>query len=93
MRSRLSSSTSIDIYMEIAAELAGGLRYRDAVALVEVAAPVHLKFGLLNVPTLYPYGAHLQPIAQQITREKVRRAELVCEALTRAGTNISRRGG
>ena len=88
MRSRLSSSTSLDIYIEISADLAGGLRYRDAAALVEEAAPVHLKFGLLNAPTLYPYGAHLEAIAQQTAREKVRRAQLVCEDLARAGVNI-----
>lgn len=85
MRSRLSDSTTLDIYIEISADLAGGLRYRDAAALVEAAAPVHLKFGITNAPNLYPYGAHLESIAQQVTREKVRRAELVYEALTAAG--------
>ena len=92
MRSRLSSSTTLDIYIEISADLAGGLRYRDAAALVEAAAPVHLKFGILNAPNLYPYGAHLESIAQQVTREKVRRAELVYEALTAAGIYLDSSG-
>jgi hypothetical protein len=91
MRSRLASSTSLDIYIEISADLSGGLRYRDAAALVEAAAPVHLKFGLLNAPTLYPYGAHLEPIARQVTREKVRRAELVSENLVRVGVYLNGR--
>ena len=92
MRSRLSSSTTLDIYIEISSDLAGGLRYRDAAALVEAAAPVHLKFGILNAPALYPYGAHLESIAHQVTREKARRAELVCEALARAGVSVDGRG-
>ena len=93
MRSRLSGSTTLDIYIEISSDLSGGLRYRDAAALVEAAAPVHLKFGLLNAPNLYPYGAHLEPIALKVTREKIRRAELVCEELMRAGVCINGRGG
>jgi len=93
MRSLLSSSTTLDIYMEISSDLSGGLRYRDAAALVEAAAPVHLKFGLLNAPNLYPYGAHLEPIARRVTREKVRRAALVCEALLRAGLYVNEYGG
>lgn len=93
MRSGLSSSTTLDIYMEISSDLSGGLRYRDAAALVEAAAPVHLKFGLLNAPNLYPYGAHLEPVARRVTREKVRRAALVSEALTRARVYLSERGG
>ena len=93
MRSKLSSSTTLDIYMEISSDLSGGLRYRDAAALVEVAAPVHLKFGLLNAPNLYPYGAHLEPIARRVTREKVRRAALVYEALLTAGVYLDECGG
>ena len=48
-----------------------------------VAAPVHLKFGLRNAPDIYPSGHHLDSVAEAMTRERVRRAQIATEILSR----------
>jgi len=89
MRARLGPETSIDIYVEAPGDLGGGLRYREAHRFVEELAPVSLKIGIRNAPSLYPYGGHLEPAAEQSIREKVRRAELVKLALERKLAGVS----
>jgi hypothetical protein len=85
MRAALSPMTTIDIYVESPEGFGGGLRYRDVPAIVRELAPVMLKIGLRNAPTLYPYGGHLAATAEAVTREKVRRVELVLAELARSG--------
>jgi hypothetical protein len=46
-----------------------------------VAAPVYLKLGLRNAPNIYPVGGHIGAMAQNLGRERVRRAELVLRLL------------
>jgi hypothetical protein len=75
----------IDVYVESPDELGGLVRIDEAAELLRVAAPVHLKLGLRNAPALYPYGRHLERVAIEMSRERVRRARLLVEALTRAG--------
>jgi hypothetical protein len=53
--------------------------------LIEIAAPVYLKFGLRNAPDLYPSGTHLQATAIALSRERVRRARLGLDLLERSG--------
>jgi hypothetical protein len=88
MRSVLSDKTTLDVYVEAPYEMGGGLRYRDLAALAQ-QAPLHLKFGLRNAPSLYPYGSHLEPLAERSIREKVRRIEIVVRQLQRVGLDVS----
>ncbi len=85
MRQRLTSATSIDIYVESPLTMGGGMRYRDVHRFVEELTPLSLKIGLRNAQPLYPYGMHLEPGAERSIREKVRRAELVLRTLERSG--------
>jgi hypothetical protein len=85
MRGRIGADVTIDIYVEAPDPAGGGLRYRDARFFVEELCPVHIKLGLRNAPTLYPYGLHLEPMAEKTIREKVRRARLVLTQLERGG--------
>ncbi len=48
---------------------------------VYVEEPSDLGGGLRYAAALYPYGAHLEPVAEQTIREKVRRAELALSIL------------
>lgn len=84
MRAAIAPETTIDIYVEAPADLSAGVRYRDAAWFASELAPVYLKIGIRNAPSLYPYGLHLEPGAEQTIREKVRRAELVLGELRKA---------
>jgi len=75
----------IDVYVESPDDLGGLVRIDEAAELLRVVAPVHLKLGLRNAPALYPYGRHLERVAIEMSKERVRRARLVVEALARAG--------
>jgi hypothetical protein len=46
---------------------------------------VYLKFGLRNAPPLYPVGGHLTAVAEATARERVRRAAICLELMTRSG--------
>jgi hypothetical protein len=80
-RGRLA--TVLDIYIEGPDGLGGFLRYHDIGEITRVAAPVHLKFGLRNAPNIYPSGAHLEAVARSTGLERVRRAAIGLEHLTR----------
>jgi hypothetical protein len=77
----------IDVYVESPDELGGLVRIHEAAEILRVAAPVHLKLGLRNAPALYPYGRHLERVAIEMSRERVRRARLLIETLARAGVH------
>lgn len=81
MRAVLRPDVTLDVYVESPAHMGGGMRYRELPEIVRRLAPVSLKFGLRNAPALYPYGAHLEPMAESATREKVRRVELALARL------------
>lgn len=78
----------IDLYVEAPDGLGGFTRYHEVPEIVRVAAPVHLKFGLRNAPNIYPSGLHLQSVAVESARERVRRASLALEHLERSGTTF-----
>jgi hypothetical protein len=42
-----------------------------------------VKFGLRNAPDIYPSGLHLETVASNMARERVRRAELGLALLER----------
>lgn len=80
---RVAGGAAIDFYVEAPDGLGGYVRHHDAPAIVTIAAPVYLKFGLRNCPELYPVGLHLREVAVAAARERVRRAHLALELLER----------
>jgi hypothetical protein len=75
----------VDVYVEAPDNLGGFVRHHELPALVEVAAPVYVKFGLRNAPDVYPSGSHLDDLTVALSRERVRRARLGLDLLERAG--------
>jgi hypothetical protein len=73
----------LDCYIEGADDFAAPMRYHEIGEIVMVAAPVNLKFGLRNVAGVYPAGGHLSATVISASRERVRRAALGLEALSR----------
>ena len=85
---RRSVTVPIDLYVESPDELGGLVRLGEVPDLIRVAAPLHVKLGLRNAPSLYPYGRHLAPTAVAMCRERVRRARLVMELLERESIDV-----
>ncbi|MVA74666.1 hypothetical protein GC722_01255 [Auraticoccus sp. F435] len=71
----------LDIYIESPDDLGGIIRTHELADIITVAAPVYLKFGLRNAPSLYPSGTHTEATAVALARERVRRAQLALETL------------
>ena len=80
---RQAIDAPIDFYVESPDDFGGLVRHYEAPALVRVAAPVYLKFGLRNSPGLYPSGLHLENMVVNLSRERVRRAALSLAILER----------
>jgi hypothetical protein len=76
----------LDVYVEAPDNLGGFVRHHEIPRLVEIAAPVYVKFGLRNAPDVYPSGSHLDELTVGLSRERVRRARLGLDLLHRAGT-------
>lgn len=75
----------LDVYVESPDNIGGFLRHHELPELIEVAAPVYVKFGLRNAPDVYPSGTHLDATTVALTRERVRRARLGLDLLQRSG--------
>jgi peptidase U32-like protein len=75
----------LDVYVEAPDNVGGFVRHHEIPELIRVAAPVYVKFGLRNAPDVYPAGTHLEATAIALSRERVRRARLGLELLTRSG--------
>jgi hypothetical protein len=82
---RAALTAPLDLYIESPDSLGGFIRYPDLPDIVRVAAPIHLKFGLRNAPNIYPSGLHLEQVAVATGRERVRRAAIGLEVLSRGG--------
>ena len=80
---RAAVDIPLDIYVESANEFGGFIRSYEVPELIRVAAPVYLKFGLRNAPDVYPSGLHVQATAVLLSRERVRRAQIVLELIAR----------
>ncbi len=74
---RVACSAPLDVYVEVPDDQGGFVRYYEVPEIIRAAAPVYVKLGLRNAPSIYPSGLHLQDIAVKLGRERVRRAELV----------------
>jgi hypothetical protein len=86
---RAVSSLPIDLYVETPDAMGGVVRSHEAAELINVAAPMYVKFGLRNSRPLYPSGAHLVDEAMAIAREKVHRAAVALEWIARSGIKLT----
>ena len=80
---RRAVTIPVDVYIEAADDFGGVVRYYDIPDIVRVAAPVYLKFTVRNAPGSYPSGGHLRETVLALSRERVRRAEIGLQMLTR----------
>ncbi len=89
---RSVSTLPIDLYVETPDAMGGVVRGHEAADLVNVAAPMYVKFGLRNSRLLYPSGLHLAADAAVIAREKVRRAQIALEWIARSELKLTQSG-
>ena len=80
---RAATDLPLDVYIEAPDDFGGFVRYYEAPEIVRVAAPVYIKLGLRNAPNIYPSGGHLEGVAVQMARERVRRAQIALDLLQR----------
>jgi hypothetical protein len=80
---RAAVDVPLDIYVESPDNVGGFVRHHELPVLVEMAAPVYIKFGLRNAPDVYPSGSHLDDLTVALSRERVRRARLGLDLLAR----------
>jgi hypothetical protein len=73
----------LDVYVEAADDFGGGMRHYEVAALVRCGAPIYLKYTVRNAPGTYPSGAHIQPLVEALSAERVRRAALGLALLRR----------
>lgn len=71
----------LDLYVESPDAFGGFARYWEVGEIVRVAAPVHLKFALVNAPNHYPAGRHHEAAVVAGSIERVRRAAAALEIL------------
>jgi hypothetical protein len=82
---RAAVAVPLDVYVEAPDNVGGFIRHHEIPELIRIAAPVYVKFGLRNAPDVYPAGTHLEATTVALSRERVRRARLGLELLTRSG--------
>lgn len=70
----------MDVYVEGADDFGAPVRHCE---IVRVASPVYVKFAVRNAPNIYPSGGHLERVAIDTARERVRRAAIGLSMLTR----------
>ncbi|WP_408009294.1 U32 family peptidase [Pseudalkalibacillus sp. A8] len=73
----------LDIYVEVPDDIGGFIRHYEIPEIIRVAAPVYIKFGLRNAPNIYPSGTHLEETSIKLSKERVRRAKLGLDLITR----------
>ncbi|HEX6194758.1 MAG TPA: U32 family peptidase [Jiangellaceae bacterium] len=80
---RQAVAVPLDVYVEGADDFGAPVRHYELPEMVRVAAPVYLKFTVRNAPNLYPSGRHLERLAIDTARERVRRAAIGLSMLKR----------
>ncbi|TDC53317.1 hypothetical protein E1212_06435 [Jiangella ureilytica] len=91
---RATVDVPLDVYVEAPDNIGGFVRHYEIARIVEIAAPVHVKFGLRNAPDVYPAGTHLEATTVALSQERVRRARLGLDLLTRQRpTSVGSRPG
>lgn len=82
---RQAVNVPLDVYIEAPDDIGGFVRYHELAEIIRVAAPVHVKLGVRNAPSIYPSGLHLDATAVALSVERVRRARIALDVLERAG--------
>jgi len=90
---RQHTDVPLDVYVEVPDGFGGFIRHYEIPALIDAVAPVYVKFGLRNAPDIYPSGLHLEAMAINMARERVRRAELGLALLARQLASDGPSGG
>jgi hypothetical protein len=85
---RAATQIPIDMYVESPDTLGGFIRHHEIAELVRVLAPIYVKFGLRNHPDVYPSGGQHEALNVQLSRERVRRAEIGLAFLHRAAPDL-----
>lgn len=85
---RKVTSVPLDVYIESPDDVGGVVRHYEAAEIARVASPVYLKFGVRNSVDLYPVGEQLKETAIALGRERVRRARLCVEMLSRLAPDL-----
>jgi hypothetical protein len=80
---RAAIDAPIDFYVEAPDNLGGFIRHYEVPEFIRVAAPLYVKLGLRNAPDIYPAGSHVSDLVDRLSRERVRRAELVLGMIRR----------
>ena len=80
---RSAIDAPIDFYVEAPDNIGGFIRHFEVPELIRVGAPLYVKLGLRNAPDIYPSGTHIEATATALSRERVRRAQIVCEMIRR----------
>lgn len=78
---RTACTAPLDVYVEAPDDQGGFVRHYEVPDMIRVAAPLYVKVGLRNAPNIYPSGLHLEATAVALSRERVRRTELVLRLL------------
>ena len=90
---RAACTVPLDVYVEVPDDQGGFVRMYEVPEMIRAAAPMYVKLGIRNAPSIYPVGAHLLDVAVKLGRERVRRAELVLRLLAeRAPELVEGRG-
>lgn len=80
---RSAVTVPVDVYVEGADDFGAPVRHYELPEIVRVAAPVYVKFAVRNAPNIYPSGGHLERVAIETARERVRRAAIGLSMLKR----------
>jgi hypothetical protein len=78
---RQATGLPLDVYVEVPDDQGGFVRWYEVPAMIRACAPMYVKLGLRNSPNIYPVGGHLADLAERLSRERVRRTELVLRLL------------
>jgi hypothetical protein len=80
---RAAIDAPIDLYVEAPDNIGGFIRHYETPEFIRVAAPLYVKLGLRNSPDIYPCGTHIEATAIALSRERVRRTQLVLDMVKR----------
>ena len=80
---RAAIDAPIDLYVEAPDNIGGFVRHFEVPEFIRVGAPLYVKLGLRNAPDIYPCGTHIEEAAVRLSRERVRRAAIVCGIIER----------
>jgi hypothetical protein len=80
---RAAIDAIIDMYVEAPDNIGGFIRHYETPELIRIAAPIYVKMGLRNHPDIYPSGTHLDNAIMALSRERVRRAQMVLDIVRR----------